>query len=206
MDNLDAINSIYQLLAQAGYADAQIKSLFADQGIYIDTAPAQQSLEDLANTSVEAGNMVVDSQSYDVEQTSVNNPTTDTKENVQYDQEYIPNPQPFVNYVLQDGQTEATPVITWYNAVSKRVIPHVTQEEEKKDNTATAMQVTNAFNAGKGGKVSHRNAGWNPPEASRLFRRRRKSGRYRPPRGRPAGPRPARSFLPAFQAAFPCSC
>jgi len=56
--------------------------LFADQGIYIDTAPAQQSLEDLANTSVEAGNMVVDSQSYDVEQTSVNNPTTDTKENV----------------------------------------------------------------------------------------------------------------------------
>ena len=159
MDNLDAINSIYQLLAQAGYADAQIKSLFADQGIYIDTAPAQQSLEDLANTSVEAGNMVVDSQSYDVEQTSVNNPTTDTKENVQYDQEYIPNPQPFVNYVLQDGQTEATPVITWYNAVSKRVIPHVTQEEEKKDNTATAMQVTNAFNAGKGGKVSHRNSG-----------------------------------------------
>ena len=159
MDNLDAINSIYQLLAQAGYADAQIKSLFADQGIYIDTAPAQQSLEDLANTSVEAGNMVVDSQSYDVEQTSVNNPTTDTKENVQYDQEYIPNPQPFVNYVLQDGQTEATPVITWYNAISKRVIPHVTQEEEKKDNTATAMQVTNAFNAGKGGKVSHRNSG-----------------------------------------------
>jgi len=64
-----------------------------------------------------------------------------------------------VNYVLQDGQTEATPVITWYNAVSKRVIPHVTQEEEKKDNTATAMQVTNAFNAGKGGKVSHRNSG-----------------------------------------------
>ena len=159
LDTNPAIQALYDLLAQAGYTDGQIKSLLADQGIYIDTVPAQQSLEDLANTSVEAGNAVVNSQSYDVEQTSVNNPTTDTKENVQYDQEYTPNPQPFVNYVLQDGQTEATPVITWYNAVSKRVIPHVTQEEEKKDNTATAMRVSNAFNAGKGGKVSHRNSG-----------------------------------------------
>jgi len=55
--------------------------------------------------------------------------------------------------------SQPTPAITRYYAVTKRVEPIVSQEEETKDNTVTAMKVSNAFNAGKGGKISHRNAG-----------------------------------------------
>jgi len=37
LDTDPAISQLYDLLAQAGYTDEQIKSLLADQGIYIDT-------------------------------------------------------------------------------------------------------------------------------------------------------------------------
>jgi len=60
---------------------------------------------------------------------------------------------------MQDPMSQPTPAITVYHAITKRVVPIITEEEETKDNTATAMQVSNAFNAGKGGKVSHRNKG-----------------------------------------------
>lgn len=159
LDTNPAIQALYDLLAQAGYTDGQIKSLLADQGIYIDTVPAENAMMNLADTSTEAANTMLGNLNLNAETVSSNNPTTDMKQNVSFEEQMEATPYHYINYVLQDPMSQPVPTVTTYQAVTKRVIPISTQEEEKKDNTAVAMKVSNAFNAGKGGKVSHRNSG-----------------------------------------------
>ena len=159
LDTNPAIQALYDLLAQAGYTDSQIKTLMADQGIYIDTVPAQESLNEMANTAVDSFGQVVDAGNINAETVSSNNPTTDIKQNTSFQESIQAVPYTYTNMVMQDPMSQPTPAITRYYAVTKRVEPIVSQEEETKDNTAVAMKVSNAFNAGKGGKISHRNAG-----------------------------------------------
>lgn len=159
LDTNPAIQALYDLLAQAGYTDSQIKTLMADQGIYIDTVPAQESLNEMADTAVDSFGQVVDAGNINAETVSSNNPTTDIKQNTSFQESIQAVPHTYTNMVMQDPMSQPTPAITRYYAVTKRVEPIVSQEEETKDNTVTAMKVSNAFNAGKGGKISHRNAG-----------------------------------------------
>jgi hypothetical protein len=79
LDTNPAIQALYDLLAQAGYTDSQIKTLMADQGIYIDTVPAQESLNEMADTAVDSFGQVVDAGNINAETVSSNNPTTDIK-------------------------------------------------------------------------------------------------------------------------------
>ena len=167
LDNTPAIQALYDLLSEAGYTDEQIKSLLADQGIYIDTQPAIENLDAMADAAIDDTDTLIKATNINAETVSSNNPVTDTEQHISFEEQVQAVPHTYTNMVMQDPMSNPTPATTRYYAVTKRVVPLTSEEVETKDNTATAMKVSNAFNAGKGGKVSHRNKNGGAKPASK---------------------------------------